>query len=241
MRFEGYTTDMSDFSLSDTLRSLASKLDSVQEVLGGSGSSAWPPYSSLNTTMPVTPSLHSNQAVLQKLDTLSQQVSELKSSVAALQQNQQNVAHCILPLNPMHGIEVVPKREVVVPEMNPLSAADRLLLNRDAKKALEAEEMGATRVDEYPLGEEDEQAEEAEEEQVEVEEVEEQVEEEQVEVEEAEGEAEAEELEEFEYKGNTYYRDSENNVFSTGEDGELIEKPLGLWDAEKKRIVVKKS
>ena len=234
---------MSDFSLSDTLRSLASKLDSVQEVLGGSGSSAWPPYSSLNTTMPVTPSLHSNQAVLQKLDALSQQVSELRSSVAALQQNQQNVAHCILPLNPMHGIEVVPKREVVVPEMNPLSAADRLLLNRDAKKALEAEEMGATRVDEYPLGEDEAEAEAEAEEEAEAEaEAEEEAEAEaEAEEQQAEGEAEAEELEEFEYKGNTYYRDSENNVFSTGEDGELIEKPLGLWDAEKKRIVVKKS
>lgn len=62
----------------------------------------------------------------------------------------------------------------------------------------------------------------------------------------AEAEAEAEleeeeavELEEFEYKGATYYRDSDNNVFTTDEDGELNAEPFGLWNEAKQRIVAR--
>ena len=61
--------------------------------------------------------------------------------------------------------------------------------------------------------------------------------------EEAEEEAEeeeAEELTEFEYKGATYYRDSDNNVFTTDEDGELEEEPFGLWNELKQRIVARR-
>jgi hypothetical protein len=152
----------------------------------------------------------------------------------------------------MHGIEIVPKREVVVPEVNSLSVADRLLLNKNAKKALEAEEMGASRKDEYPLGEDDmyEEVEEnmqaeqnaMEEEddgEAEAEEEEEEAEEEAEEEEEVEEEEEEVELEEFEYKGATYYRDSNNTVFGQDEDGDLnTETPIGIWDAEKNRIRV---
>lgn len=59
---------------------------------------------------------------------------------------------------------------------------------------------------------------------------------------EAEAEAEeeeAEELTEFEYKGATYYRDSDNNVFTTDEDGELEQEPFGLWNEQKQRIVAR--
>ena len=67
---------------------------------------------------------------------------------------------------------------------------------------------------------------------------EEEAEEEEEEEEEAPAEEEeAVELEEFEYKGATYYRDSDNNVFTTDEDGELNEEPFGLWNATKQRIV----
>lgn len=52
-------------------------------------------------------------------------------------------------------------------------------------------------------------------------------------------EGEAEELTEFEYKGATYYRDSENNVFTTDEDGELEQEPFGLWNEVKQRIVAR--
>jgi hypothetical protein len=58
------------------------------------------------------------------------------------------------------------------------------------------------------------------------------------EAEEAE-EEEAEELTEFEYKGATYYRDSDNNVFTTDEDGELEQEPFGLWNEQKQRIVAR--
>jgi len=52
-------------------------------------------------------------------------------------------------------------------------------------------------------------------------------------------EEEAEELTEFEYKGATYYRDSDNNVFTTDEDGELEQEPFGLWNEQKQRIVAR--
>jgi hypothetical protein len=155
---------MSHFSLSDTLRSLASKLDSVQEVLNGTAAAgaaagAWPPYPTLNSTVPVVAPISSpNTFVLQKLEMLSQELNQLKQTVAQINTRSNEASNAsILPLNPIHGIEIIPKREVVVPQS--LSVADRLLLNRDAKKALEAEEMGASRDDEYPLGEEDEEAE----------------------------------------------------------------------------------
>jgi hypothetical protein len=265
---------MSDNSLSDTLRSLAAKFDSVQEILGGPGNFVQPPwpYAPVNTTVPVP--VPRDTALLQKLDILTQQVDELRKTVNLLRT--QAPPASILPLNPMYGIEVIPKREVVIPESTTsLSMADRLLLNRDAKKALEAEEMGAYREDEYPLGEEDEAdmsvtkpaarevystkalhsmevegaEEEAEEEAEEAEEAEAEEAEEEAEEEadleggpeEDEAEEEAEELTEFEYKGNTFYRDSENNVFMLGEDGELdAENPVGTWNAEKGKIVVKK-
>ena len=51
---------------------------------------------------------------------------------------------------------------------------------------------------------------------------------------------EAVELEEFEYKGATYYRDSDNNVFTTDEDGELNDEPFGLWNEAKQRIVARR-
>ena len=262
---------MAEFSLSDTLRRLASRLDGVQEVLNGSNP-GWPSsHGSLNTTVPV---LHhpTNAALLSRLDGLTRQVEELQRNVSALRTT--SVPPPILPLNPMHGIEVVPKREVVLPEGSSLSAADRLLLNRDAKRALEAEEMGASRDDEYPLGEDSEvedtplakklksamcamDVEEAkgvsaghamEEEEAEVEvEVEEEAEEEEAEEEAEEAEApdgpedDAEELEEFEYKGNTFYRDSDNNVFMLDEDGDLVDEPIGTWSAEKNKIVMKRA
>jgi hypothetical protein len=212
--------------------------------------------------------------MLSRLDGLTRQVEELQRSFAALK----NGAAPILPLNPMLGIEVVPKREVVLPEGNTLSAADRLLLNRNAKRALEAEEMGASRDDEYPLGEDSEtedvqathlakklktamnamdvedsaashvmeaEAEEEEEEEEAEAEAEAEAEEEEEEEEEAEPEADgpedAEELTEFEYKGNTFYRDSDNNVFMTDEDGDLVEEPIGVWNAEKGKIMTKKA
>jgi len=166
-----------------------------------------------------------------------------------------DTAQTILPLRPIDGIEVIPKREISIPEpeTEPLSAADRLLLNKKARKALEAEEMGEVRTDAYPLSmeiQEDTEEEvdagmDVEEAEAVTEEAEEEAEaEEEVEAQEAEAqeaEAEAEELEEFEYKGSTYYRDSENNVFMTDSDGELVDQPIGTWNSLKLRIIMTKT
>ena len=220
---------MTEYSLGDTLRTLASKLDDVQGVLNGSARMpsqipSWSGYGSLNTTVPNI-GQPSTAVVLHRLDTLSAQVEELRRNVAILR-NQQPLSPpvSILPVHPMHGIEVVPKREVVIGDdhSHSLSVADRLLLNKNAKKALEAEEMGASHDDEYPLEEEEEEQEE-----------------EEAEVEEEEEAEEEEELTAFDYKGGTFYRDSSNNVFMTDEDGDLIEEPIGSWNQEKNRIVMK--
>jgi hypothetical protein len=131
------------------------------------------------------------------------------------------------------------------------------LLNKKARKALEAEEMGES-VEKPMLVEETEEVEEEAEEDETMEELveeeaeeqleaadEEEVEEVVEEVVEAESEAEEEgealELEEFEYKGSTYYRDSDNNVYMADEDGDVnVEEPIGVWNEAKQRIVVKK-
>lgn len=137
----------------------------------------------------------------------------------------------LIPPHPLHGIEVIPKKEVVINEMNgSINEADRLLLNTDARKALEYEEASAW----VSSGQEKEEEEVEEEEEVVEEEVEEEVvEEEEEEQEDQEG---SEELIEFEYKGKTFYRDNENNVYKIDEAGELIQEPIGVWSGEKIRF-----
>jgi len=213
-----------------------------------------------------------------------EEISSLKGRIAK---------EVLLPLNPIDGIEIVPKKEMVVPiDAEPLSYADRLLLNSKSRKALEAEEMGEENMNTYPLNSEEaddesdelnsleiletlgeieaeadearptqvtsskeeaaemdvdkeevveeEAAEEeaAEEEVVEEEVVEEEVVEEEA-VEEAAEEAEEVELTPFEYKGTTYYRDPDNSVFMTDENGELIDDSIGVWDTARQRILIK--
>jgi len=50
-------------------------------------------------------------------------------------------------------------------------------------------------------------------------------------------EAEAEEFQEFEWKGQTYYRDSDNLVYQTDTDGDLIDTPIGIWKEATQKIV----
>jgi hypothetical protein len=53
-----------------------------------------------------------------------------------------------------------------------------------------------------------------------------------------EEDAESEEqLTEFVYKKTTYYRDSENKVYSVDEEGDLISQPIGIWDETTKKIL----
>ncbi|NBO09679.1 MAG: hypothetical protein EBV30_10155, partial [Actinobacteria bacterium] len=68
---------------------------------------------------------------------LAQALQEMRQEVASLRARIDDKS--LLPLNPIEGIEVIPKREVAIPEAEPLSFADRLLLNTKARKALEAE------------------------------------------------------------------------------------------------------
>jgi TolA-binding protein len=60
----------------------------------------------------------------------------------------------------------------------------------------------------------------------------EEIEEEVIEEEEPE-EEEGLDLEEFEYKGITYYKDGENKVYSTDEDGNVIPEPVARWNGVK--------
>jgi hypothetical protein len=162
------------------------------------------------------------QHLLSRIEKLEGDIAEILSQTPQV----------LIPPHPLHGIEVIPKKEVVINEMNgSINEADRLLLNTDARKALEYEEASAW----VSSGQEKEE-EEVEEEEEEV--VEEEVEEEVVEEEEEEQEDQegSEELIEFEYKGKTFYRDNENNVYKIDEAGELIQEPIGVWSGEKIRF-----
>ena len=46
-------------------------------------------------------------------------------------------------------------------------------------------------------------------------------------------EAEGLELEEFPYKGTVYYKDANNNVYSTDDDGDVITEPIARWTGTK--------
>jgi len=61
----------------------------------------------------------------------------------------------------------------------------------------------------------------------------EEIEAEVVEEDEEEPEEEGLDLEEFEYKGITYYKDGENKVYSTDEDGNVIPEPVARWNGTK--------
>ena len=174
--------------------------------------------------------------------------AKLLERISALEREVSVLRGPLIPQYPLSGIEVVPKKEVVLTEPDRISEADRLLLNPSALKALEKEEANEIeeaheeaqeefRDEEQFRGEDEEMQVEVEVEEAEAEE-EMQVETE-AEAEEAEGEEE--ELEEFEYKGSTYYRDSDKNVFMADEEGELVATPIGVWSEVKKRIIPKKS
>jgi len=111
-----------------------------------------------------------------------------------------------------------------------------------------SEEVEVEEVEEVEVEEEESvEVEEEEEEEVEVEEEEVEVEEEEVEgsvEEEEEEEVEVEEeeeqtleLTEFEYKGVTYFRDTENQVYQVGSDGDLDDTAIGVWSEDKQKVL----
>ena len=161
---------------------------------------------------------------------LLERISSLEAEVRSLRTDLDNTRGPLIPQYPMNGLEVVPKKEVVLTETGPepLSVADRLLLNTSALKALEQEEEESVQPEEYAEEQEQEQEQEEQEEYAEQEQ------------EEEEEQEDAEELEEFEYKGSTYYRDADNNVFMADDEGELVTTPVGVWSEVKKRIITKK-
>ncbi|NBV77133.1 hypothetical protein EBR66_03160 [bacterium] len=189
--------------------------------------------------------LHADQALLARIENLEKEIQDLRS--------QKRVSPDIpdlIPLHPLNGIEIVPKKEVVVSDPNPerISVADRLLLNTTARRALEEEEEVEEEVEDMynerdifvEESEEEEEESEYEKEETEVEEKQEEQEETVDESKEAEEDREEEEeLEEFEYKGSTYYRDAEKNVYMSDETGSLH--LIGIWSDVKAKIIVKKA
>jgi hypothetical protein len=199
-------------------RTIHDRLNVIQEVMQQTRSAT--PQATYSGNTNYAP-CQDTSMLLQKIYTLETTVQQMNTEMSSLREKIEK--NDILPLRPIDGIEVVPKREVVLEtEEKPLSFADRLLLNKKARKALEAEEMGEVYKDEQPMDVVEPEEEEKEEEEEEAEEEQE----------------EQEELEEFDYKGSTYYRDSENNVFMTDEEGELVDQPIGTWNGAKQRIVM---
>ena len=188
-----------------------------------------------------------HQYLLQRIDTLEEDVSRLRAQLASAPVAPAPAEPSLIPSQPLVGIEVIPKKEVVIsdPTPEPISHVDRLLMNTSARMALEEEEAaGVTAVDEEAEAEAEAETE-AEEELEEAEaEAEEELEEAEAEEEmegqldAAEEEEEQEELEEFEYKGATYYRDSDNTVYMTDADGAPY--AIGVWSSVKNRIIMKK-
>lgn len=167
-----------------------------------------------------------------RIDSLEKEILKLretKSYAPAPDSSNTVIMPPLIMPHPLTGIEVIPKREIVLVDPTPerINEADRLLLNSSARKALEQEEDNVHEEEVLAeVMEEFDQEEQEEEQEVCVEENEEE-------------EEEGGELEEFEYKGSTYYRDTDKNVYMTNEDGEFI--PIGMWSDVKNRIIVKKA
>jgi hypothetical protein len=209
-------------------RTIHERLQMIEELVQRSPVAA-PVVAPVAPVAPVVPNLVEGPyfQMARRITELEQQVRDLR--------RQAEPASPLIPRNPLEGMEVIPKKEVVITEVapEPLSMADRLLLNSSARRALEEED--AEEVEDEAEVEAEAEAEAEEEEETAV--VEQPVEEAEPE---PDDEEDAEELEEFEYKGATYYRDTDNNVFMVDEDGELIPTPIGVWSEVKKRIIVKK-
>jgi hypothetical protein len=178
-----------------------------------------------------------HQFLLQRIDTLEEDVSRLRAQLAE---------RCVppappmslIPSQPLVGIEVIPKKEVIISEQTPepINHADRLLMNTSARMALEEEE--AADEEEVDAAEEEEVEEADGEEETFVQETEAEAEEDFEGQLDAADEEDEETLEEFEYKGATYYRDSDNIVYMTDADGAPY--AVGVWSSVKARIIMKK-
>lgn len=165
--------------------------------------------------------------MVSRIDSLEKEIVKLREQnlVKVEAQYDSSVIPPLIMPYPLTGIEVIPKREIVIATPERINEADRLLLNSSARRALEEEEDDIQDDVMEEFGEQGQQ-----------DEGEEEIE---VEVEGEEEEDEGEELEEIEYKGATYYRDADKNVYMTNEDGEFVQ--VGVWSDVKNRIIVKKA
>ncbi len=152
-------------------------------------------------------------AILHMTDTIEKlrvQVAELQKKVEVLQ-----ASHVATQPTSEEVQQEIAHREVVsAPELAEAEAAE--------VEEEEEEEFEEQVIEEADMADDEEEAEE-------------EVEEEEVEEEEVE-EEEAEELTEFVYRKQTYYRDSENMCYQLDEDGNLIDTPIGVWNATTNRI-----
>ena len=118
-------------------RTIHDRLNVIQEVMQQARSAV--PQATYSGNTNYAP-CQDTSMLLQKIYALETTVQQMNTEMASLREKIEK--NDILPLRPIDGIEVIPKRYVVLEtDEKPLSFADRLLLNKKARKALEAEEM----------------------------------------------------------------------------------------------------
>ena len=133
-------------------RTLHERLQCIEEVLVGQRSSTGSTATTAATAMTNTEidNMRTDIANMgNTMNNLFETVRLLRTEVDELRERRTGAAAQLLPLHPLEGLELVPKREMSIP-MTELSVADRLLLNKRARKALEAQEMGEKQFEDYP-------------------------------------------------------------------------------------------
>ena len=137
----------------------------------------------------------------------------------------------------MKGLEIVlPPRDETMTHMKVEEDTEEEEVEETAEQEEEEEEEVEAEEAEEEVEEAEEEVEEAEEEA----EAEEELEAEETEAEETEAEQEQVELEEITFKNKKYYKDSENNIYGIGEDGEPQQEPVGVWDVQRQRVLFKR-
>jgi hypothetical protein len=130
-------------------RTLHERLQCIEEVLVGQRSSTGSIAATAMTNTEVDNMRTDITNMGNTMNNLLETVRLLRTEVDELRERRTGAAAQLLPLHPLEGLELVPKREMSIP-MTELSVADRLLLNKRARKALEAQEMGEKQFEDYP-------------------------------------------------------------------------------------------
>jgi hypothetical protein len=208
-----------------------------------------------STSTPAPLNLETNETIKRLLD----RITVLEGMVTGLVETQKSSIWFSQGLRPTPtGIEVVSRRESMGAESDIGTVLSQLVRPSDPNvrtvtiaptielpaRAASGPEPEATPSDELEVEEEAVEEEVVEEEAVEEEVVEEEaVEEETVEEEEEatprglEEEEEIVEYKEIEWKGQTYYVDSNQQVYEMDSDGDLVETPIGVWKEATQKLV----